>query len=347
MLSLINQMKHEYDVVVVGAGPAGSSLASKVAQAGLSVLVVDKREKPGWPVQCAEFIQKVAFKEPKEAICQPISNMITHLPDGTTNSSSSPGYTIHREILDGYLATKAESDGAEYMMEATGRISDGVITVENGVSNQIKAVVVVDASGPTKDESCAHSLQYTLALGKQGRDIHVWFKDYVPGGYAWLFPKGDIANVGLAAIEPIDLKAALNRFVESIKGEFGLGDTTFRMTGGRIPTGGPKGLVEGRLMRVGDAAGATHPVSGEGIYRAIVTGRMAGEAIVEMFRSDDDRALKSYETKFENLFGRAMKRDVEKRAFWRDIMRKRELKPEDYRSLWIGFPEYYKSGNGA
>ena len=95
-----------------GAGPAGSSAAQAAAQKGAKVLLIDRRQRIGVPVQCAEFVPQwisryVHFSS--KCILQTIETMVTHLPDGTSYEMKSPGYMLDRSLFDKELAASADS----------------------------------------------------------------------------------------------------------------------------------------------------------------------------------------------------------------------------------------------
>ena len=104
------------DILVVGAGPAGSSAASEAAKYGVKVLLIEKKRIIGEPVQCAEFIPKLILNEveiSRDSIIQEIRGMRTHLPNGKCVESYSFGYMLNRSMFDKELVMKAAVNGAE------------------------------------------------------------------------------------------------------------------------------------------------------------------------------------------------------------------------------------------
>tara|TARA_B100000315_G_scaffold112693_1_gene103309 strand:- start:9081 stop:10133 length:1053 start_codon:yes stop_codon:yes gene_type:complete len=342
----------KYDVIIIGGGPAGSSMAGILADAGVSVLVVEKRRKIGSPVQCAEFIQKAGYDGPREFIAQTIGNMVTHLSDRSIHVSKSPGYTIQRDLYDQFLAEKAINKGATYLTHSFGIIKNGIAAVklhDNSIRTY-KPKVVANASGGIRAKHAAFSRQVTLPLEASVKDIHVWLDSKFAGGYAWLFPKRDRANVGLAVTKrngKSGLKEMLDSFISSIKSEFALGTKILSTTGGRIPVSGPGPLIEDNVLAIGDAAGVVHPVSGEGIYRAIRSGRIAGEATASFIRTGKKEKLEDYAEFLMDIFSHSFKRDTKKRAEWEEAIINGGPTVGEYKKLWIAFPEYYKKEQHA
>ena len=97
----------KYQVLVVGAGPAGSSAALAVATAGLRVGMVERRSAIGIPVQCAEYIPAPLMGEidvGRDFVVQAIRGMRTFLPDGEITEMRAPGFTVARDLFDQVLA---------------------------------------------------------------------------------------------------------------------------------------------------------------------------------------------------------------------------------------------------
>lgn len=226
-------VRRRYDLVVVGAGPAGSVAAKTAAEAGLSVLLLEKRQEIGSPVRCAEGVgrdQLMAFIEPDPRwIAAEVNRAEITTVAGdereTSRATGGQGYVLERRVFDRVLAERAAKAGAEVRVKtaATGLIMDddrvlgvrirqgdfltgsGEVEVEaqvvigaDGVEAQTGRWAGLDVQLPLKDTMvCA---QYLLA----GIEIdptctcYTICHEVAPGGYAWIFPKGEgNANVGL------------------------------------------------------------------------------------------------------------------------------------------------------
>src|SRR4030067_473413 len=104
------------DLLIIGAGPAGSSGALKAAQEGAKVILIEQKKEIGVPVQCAEYIPvqlTTAIGLRDDLLVQEIHFMRTHLPNGEVKEIESLGYIINRDRFDQHLAKMAESGGAE------------------------------------------------------------------------------------------------------------------------------------------------------------------------------------------------------------------------------------------
>jgi flavin-dependent dehydrogenase len=147
-------MKEErYDILIVGAGPAGSSAAQMAAETGASVLMIERKKLIGEPVHCAEFIPKQLLGElgcNKDFIVQPVKGMKSILPDNEIVETTAPGLMINRNIFDLALAQKAKETGANIWTETRALEYDNgsVIAEKNGEHIRIKADIIIGADGP-------------------------------------------------------------------------------------------------------------------------------------------------------------------------------------------------------
>ena len=361
-----------HDVVVVGAGPAGSTAAAAAARAGADVLLVERRERVGTPVQCAEFLTRRALLDqrlPRSVVAQDVERTVTYVLGERASVRRNPGCIIHRDLFDSILAERAMDVGVRLMTatSAEGPLerdgTSGVVHIRlagrdpGATDTRCAARVVVGADGPTsivgasigrRNTRTLTGSQRTLELSEGSTDTEVYLDPMYVGGYAWLFPKGDVANVGVG----VDLRAggdpraALERFIVSLGDRVG---APVGSTGGLIPVGGPLDPVDGNVVLVGDAAGHTHPITGGGIHQAVESGRMAGEAAAR-YVSGDKQALAAYRESFDSLFALPLSRALARRGELAGGWSKVVDDPEGFRALmgrtWIGFNEYYSDDDG-
>lgn len=350
----------QVDVLVIGLGPAGSSAAFKVAQAGLNVLGVEKKQQIGVPVQCAEFIPlpMSAYAAEAPVRVQPITGMQSILPSGAIEHTEFPGLIINRQAFDQAIASKAANAGAEIL---TGTqllhvdISGKIATIsQKGEVKYVRFKSLIAADGPhSRVAKClglpeleiVYTRQYTVPLLKVYMDTDIWLSDEYPGGYAWLFPKGEWANLGLGASKTFeqDLKAPLDQLHTALVNQGLVGEDIVYRTGGAIPVGGLREkLIIDNVIFVGDAAGLTHPITGAGISAAVMSGEMAGEALVQWF-DGDSAAMTDYEEEIRDQFESTLQRAVQKRQWLQKIWRTQLAYRDDVmRQGWIAFDEYFK-----
>lgn len=318
------------DVLVVGLGPAGASAALRAASLGLDVLAVERRRTPGQPVQCAEFVPApLRARLPEGTVIQAIDALVSHLAEGPTHRLASPGFMISRARLDGGLARAAQDAGARLMTGArlVALADNHAVVAKRDRAIRVDYGVLIAADGPTSTVARLLSLpalpvvparQYTLALVNARRETEVWLSRAWPGGYAWLFPRGVEAHVGLGArLAPVRLKSELDRLVFRLLAAGRVKPPVLRITGGSIPVGGlrPR-LALGRVVFAGDAGGFTHPVTGAGIAPAMDAGVEAARA-AHAFVGGDHKALAGFDEEMRERFGAAHARAREARALLR------------------------------
>ena len=321
-----------YDVVVVGAGPAGASAARAACRSGVSVLLVDARRKPGSPVQCAEYVPYMVKRYVplvNGAVIQKIDEMLTFINDELASTLAGPGYMLNRAVFDNSLVQSARKMGAELWpgTKAISRTDEGLIVGQNGKEKiAIKCKVIIGADGPrstvghwmnSENKKYMIGLQYNLPLGKYQASTDVYFKPEYKGGYAWIFPKGERANVGVGVslLHKDKLPFLVKDFISNLVARGKLADKKPAMkTGGLIPVGGPLEVTRaGNMLLAGDAAGHTHPVTGGGIMNAIVTGEMAGEWAAQAVLNQDMELLANYPQQWQSFLGRFLDRATRQR----------------------------------
>ncbi len=356
---MVEDLEGSYDIIVIGAGPAGSSAARTAAHKGASVLLIDRRHRIGEPVQCGEWVPQWISRHAhfsSRCIVQPIDQMVTHLPDGTSYQMKSPGYMLDRELFDRELADSAVLAGTQIALgtRALGIFPDSVM-VEQGVKKQqVRSKIVIGADGvrsrtaewmgrpPIKN---LVALQYRMTLLHPQHGVGIYFRKDCEGGYAWLFPKGENANVGVGVVprKAAGLPQLMRGFVRDLIQAGNLADSTvISKTGGAIPCDLPEKTVFGNVLLAGDAAGHAHPITGAGILHAVIGGEIAGRVAGEAAVRDDLDYLNNYETEWRDAFGQPLSYGASKRKYLEENWNKDGMSFEDLiRNTWVGFKEYY------
>ncbi len=342
----------KYDAVIIGAGPAGSTTAYTLAKGGAKVLIVDFKRRVGVPVQCAEFVpSQLAHRFPEffteETVVQKVKEMVHLTPWGEVVTMPSEGFMLRRDRFDSLIADLALKEGADLMLRTVFLgLEDGNVWLERVDTRErfrVKADLVIGADGPrsrvarlTGDHTKIFltTAQVTMPLKGRLEDLVIYFRDYIPGGYGWVFPKGNLANVGVG-IDPsfgVNVTKVLRRFVEEVLSDGWVSDKVLSRTGGWIPAEGVKEPVRGNVLLVGDAGGFCHPITGGGIANAVLTGAMAGEAILDS--SPDDYREEVLGT-FGETLGRAARKRLKYMKSWENL---EFIIPR----TWIAFEEYWK-----
>ena len=348
-------MAERVDVLVVGAGPGGSTAARVAAAEGLRVLLVEKRPVVGLPVQCAEYVpaQIVGYADlPERCTRARIRTLRTHLPDGETVETPAAGYVLDRALFDKSLAVAACRAGAEVWTatRAVERTERGVLVRRGSQTTEVECRVIIGADGPRStvgrwigqtNAEFIDAVQVEVVLPTPQEFTQVYFDPTYRGGYGWLFPKGETANVGVGVSLEMggDPRQALDHLLEQL--EIAPGAILGR-TGGPAPSGGTVAhLRVGNVLLVGDAAGHTHPVTGAGIFAAIVSGTLAGDAAAKAVKSGDLTALDEYEREWSAFLGGPLRHALTKRRYldehWSDDP---AVLSSVVRETWIAFKGY-------
>jgi geranylgeranyl reductase family protein len=331
------------------------------------VLVLDRRERIGTPVQCAEFLARQVVLDhglPRDAIAQDVERSRTFLRAEEVSVRRNPGCILNRDVADLVLWRRAEEAGAVARVATRVTSIDVVPTggytvtfVDEDGEAKATASVLIGADGPRSTVGAAlgisnHKMvvanQVTVPLVEPSGDTEVYLAPVFAGGYAWMFPKGDMANVGVGVDVSLGASpmSAMAVFLDLLGERIG---APTRSTGGLIPVGGPLPMRLDRALLAGDAAGLTHPITGGGIHQALVSGDLAGRAAAA-FVGGDEGALDGYEGAFDDLFelhlGRALDRRREMLAGWDGALGYPDAFGRLARRGWIGFKEYYKGGGG-
>lgn len=336
----------KYDVVIVGAGPAGTVTGRYAAESGAKVLIIDRRQEVGVPVLCGEGVSRKiddwGMLEGRRWIAGSMDGARIYSPDGTMVKLSADmagnetGYVIYRDIFDQELAYQAIKAGAKIMLDTTAlsllKKDDkikGVKANQFGQDFEIEADIVVGADGvesriglwggiettlkPKDLETCA---QYTLS-NIDCKDAYCDFylgKDIAPGGYVWVFPKGkDIANVGIGILSSLSeagmAKKLLDKFIDN-NPRLKNGEP-LRFLAGAVPVANPIESVRDNLILVGDAARQVDPITGGGITCCLEGGKIAGETIGMAVESQkfDKETLSAYEVGWKEAFGKKLRRN--------------------------------------
>jgi geranylgeranyl reductase family protein len=273
-----------HDVAVIGAGPAGSTCAYRLARAGARVLIVDKarfpRDKPcggGVTVRAARLLP-FSIDPVVEDVIDRVECRLDFGPRFERRADAPIAYMTQRKRLDHFLLERAQEAGAE--------VRQGV-TVD---ARELDADVVVAADGcngtSAKQLGLAGDVVYGVALEanfpREERHARTMTLEIasVPGGYGWIFPKGDHVNVGVGGWgrEGPRLRAHLRRMCEAYDVD---PDAATDTRGYRLPmrrAGSP--LVRGNAAAIGDAAALVDPFSGDGMYEAFYSAKLVSEAVL-------------------------------------------------------------------
>lgn len=327
-------MKAKYDIIVVGAGPAGSIAARSAAEQGISVLLLEKDRDVGYPVRCGEAISKAGVEEfissNDKWIAAKISKFSFNAPDGSEViiDFGEAGYVLERRIFDYELARSAADAGAQILTRAyvNGLLFDnekvsGVKFEHNGEQKEIKAKVVIAADGVESRvgrwaglkthidfRDMESAVQITAAnIPVDQNTLYFYFgKDVAPNGYFWIFPKGNNkANIGLGVSGLIGKKKSAQSFLDDFMNKRYPNAPVLTKIAGGVPCSVTLDKISAPgIMLVGDAARQVNPLSGGGIASGMIGGSIAGRIAAESVKQNKPDHILSYDKAWHDRLGK-------------------------------------------
>ena len=326
------------DIVVVGAGPVGSTAAKHAALGGADVILIDKKAEIGAPKRCAEGVYNRGLKwldiEPNPRwISQTIYGGVIHAPGGeelelAENVLPEFGYILERKVFDKHMAMDAARAGAKIMIKT--KVND-IRRVDNGFilscktfddKFEICAKIIIAADGPeslisrkagfktnTDPKFMMSCAQFEMVNVNKPRDdlLDFYYGDhYASGGYAWIFPKGNgVANVGLGISGDYYNKTAYQCLLEFVeKCPYTRNAQAVELNVGGVPIAGMHDKIhDDNIMLCGDAAGQVDPIEGGGIILGMLGGMTAGQVAARSIKEENysKEKLNEYPEKYDKL----------------------------------------------
>lgn len=305
-----------YDVIVVGAGPAGSTTARECATRGLRTLLLDKaefpRDKPcgGGVTIRTHRLMPFDISPVIERTVYGITLSVRRSESSTFHSPKPLTYLTQRSRLDTLLVQQAVEAGATLRERAPikdlQRHGSHVTVTADGQSFEGRALVAADGANGRTAKLAGISVPRRAFVGLEGNITpdgsfpREWEEAIgldigaIPGGYGWVFPKGDHLNVGIAGWQ--QLGPSLRRRLDKVTRYYRFHpEKMWGVRGHHLPTRRPEApLVDENVVLVGDAAGLLDPFTGEGIYAAVWSGRTAA-AHLEAYVDGRNTDLSGYE----------------------------------------------------
>jgi len=348
-------MKTDYDVIVVGGGPAGSMTAKHAAKKGARVLMIEKRQEIGASLRCAEGVNKKGLAKAgvpvdKRWVSADIAGAKLVSPGGKvfrideSQAGAEVGLVLERHLFDKAMAADAARAGAEIWLKTAAvdvikkgdkvvgvkarregepiTLTAGCVVAADGFESQVARWAGIDTSLKTGDITTCY--QYRMANLKTEPDYCEFIIGSVaPGGYIWVFPKGDdTANVGIGVLasklkKPGDVKMYLDKWIKKDP-RLNCGQPVEAIAGGVSVSPPVEQSVMNGLILVGDSARIIDPITGGGIANGLLAGKLAGEVLGDCAQANDysEAALMPYDKKW---------RDAMENRLWRNWMAKEKF----------------------
>jgi digeranylgeranylglycerophospholipid reductase len=319
-------------VAIVGAGPAGSYAALKLAKKGFSPIVIEEHPQPGYPEHCTghvpiSLLNNLEVKLPTNIIQNKFDGLILHLPDMSHIKIPFQKLStclIDRAAFDLWLAKIAIKEGAHYLfstrvesINTNKNINLTIRELESSKKYKLNADIVIDGEGypPSLLNKLQISKKKTVVNAVQGwfdnlteidrRYLEVYLTNqYAPGFYAWIAPMGsDTGKVGLATItgNPLsyfkDFKLKHPLAIKKLKQA-----NQNRIIGHQIPLGKPILTSFNNVLPVGDSARHVKPLTGGGLALSLLYASLSAEIISKMLTQKKSNLIKKTYSNYANLY---------------------------------------------
>jgi digeranylgeranylglycerophospholipid reductase len=308
-----------FDVIVAGAGPAGSAAARECAVLGLSTLCLEEHGTIGYPVQCAGLLSNAAFAECRLRSERSVLNKVTGArvisgagSDLLIDAKTTKAVVVDRGTLDREMAEAAADAGAEFRLRTAVYDVRKKSVFTRGVNGheEIGFDILIAADGPRSTIARLYGMERasTYLAGIQAdmpgmcdqRYVRI-YPDASPEFFGWSIPTGP----GRIRVGMCGRSRMMDRFAV-FAGKFGTNIT--HLVTGTLPIGVMKRTYKNRTLFVGDAAGFPKPTSGGGIYTGIRSARHAAAVACTACEQGlfDDAFLAGYERRWREDFGREL-----------------------------------------
>lgn len=333
-----------YDVIVVGAGPIGSFIASRLAELGYRVIALEQKEGVGENVCCTGIISIECFStfNLDAAIFRKANSAKFFAPCGEfirLERENPQAYIVDRASLDKSLRERAQRHGADYLFSAsvvavTPEADCVSATVDYHGKQRIltaQAVVLACGSGSRLPEKLGLGKITNFVSGAQAEvdtdidEVEVYFdQNLFPGFFGWLVPT--TPDKGLAGLlAPKNPALYLRNFLHHLQAQGRIASTEADMKFGTIPLSTLPRTYSDRIIAVGDAAGQVKPTTGGGIYYGLLCADIAAECLHQAFLANDFSAarLSSYDKRWRAKLNRELQSGYRARWFYKRLGNRR------------------------
>lgn len=318
-------MNFDFDAVIVGAGPVGSTIAYYLSKNGLDVAIADKKKQIGYPLQCAGILSNHIFdvnELPDEVILNSVKGAFLHTKNHILNvkKDESVAYVIDRIAYDEFLLNRAVDNGATFINQKVIDVDGemGVTYLSNSQEIKSKVIIGCDGYNSLLSKSIGNKLdnfQASQMLVKINDEdiqsfrnsnenvddyVDTYLLDDILPGFLWVIPLGENNyRVGFFSNQDHKIQNEILRNFLDANFDYEL----IEKYKGFIPIFDDKNkLVENRLLLIGDAASQVKPTSGGGLLIAFDACRMACKHIIGAIDGDDIGMLNEYEKEFRKKY---------------------------------------------
>ena len=325
----------DFDVVIVGAGPAGGYAAGAIANAGYEVALLEEHREIGEPIQCGGLVTPRVFDivSCRETIIGQVHGAEIFSPSGrriVIDGGETEAVVVDRAMFDRAIVTDALRRGAHSFMgaqAAAARREDGRVEVlvnQDDRTRRLRCKILIGADGVRssvakwfnilRPKKILPGFEVEMVGVDSDPGLVQLFvgHDYAPGFFGWIIPSGDTARVGLC-VESGNAFAYLEKMMvhPTVRPFLKRAQPILYITGG-IPLGFPKRSHADNVMIVGDAACQAKATSGGGIFTSLLCSTFAACTAVEALEAGDfsARQLHRYHKAWTGSIGKELRKDL-------------------------------------
>jgi digeranylgeranylglycerophospholipid reductase len=337
------------DVLVIGAGPAGSTVAKEMAKNGFNTILIEKDTFPGENKICAGctgYAKSSILRVPERIVEKNIRGSIKYFSWGLNYRTLYSCINVYRRIFDNYLANEAVTNGARlltstYVYDVSREkklIKVYLKNLKTLEKSQVFTRCVVFSDGPNslaakkfgigfrgRPDNTGLGAIYEIKWDNNPLEYNEFYFDrkVSPWGYGWIFPKKNTVNVGVFCLLSKlkrNIRDSLNYFVKKHPiASKKLSDRKVVRFGAKlIPLEHAKKISSEQILVVGDAAGMVDPIWGAGIPSAIYAAKIAGKVLIKALENDD--LSKTSLSRYDEMWKKSKQYRALPKSFWPKII---------------------------
>jgi len=332
----------KYDVVVVGAGPVGGSVAGIISKKGFNVLILEEHNEIGKPVQCAGLVTPRVFDfvDAKKTVLNSVQGANIYSPEGhrlRIDGKKTKAVIIDRAGFDKKIVMGAVDAGSEILlgskvMDVKRKDDVKIKFLRNGIVNETECSLLIGADGvgsvvakmfnfsrAKEIISGFESEMVNIDIDKKFVEIFVG-KRVAPGFFSWVIPSDETCRVGLCSTHK-PLYYFRRMFKNVVSKEILKNAKPVSYVAGAIPFGVADKTYDDNVMIVGDAACQVKPTSGGGIFTGLVGAKHCGNIAVKSLEKNDfsSKTLSEYQKLWYNEIGDELKTGMRLRKIFKKL----------------------------
>jgi len=343
----------KYDVAIVGGGPIGGHVASKIAEKNFRVAIFEKNKEIGQHLNCAGLVTPRVLElteiPRKEIIQNKIKGANVHSPSNkiiTIGGNKVHALSIDRMLFDKEIIRQAKKKGADiYLGNKIARVErdNNSYKIKSSENIESRCKLLVGADGPhskiRKSLYFPQPKEFLTGIGAEiintnldSEFVEIFVgRKIAPGFFAWIIPTNkDVTNarIGLCTVQKAkhSAKYYFNKMLKHKYFQLYIKNCEIkRMVGGTIPLGALKKTYADNVMFVGDAAAQVKPTSGGGLYSGLLCANLCSEVAIEALQKNNFTSdfLKKYQKLWQKEIGSELKKGMRFRTLFKTLTDKR------------------------